>query len=542
MPCEQYSEQLLDYILGDSDEQQAAGVESHLASCKACADEVRDLREIIRTLREADQAATTVGRDPHFKSRVIHKIPQRRRELVILRRKRTASKATFVAATVAAALFIVVIVYLLATDFHQKNATMDSMPEFAQMRPGEGPPGTARPSEETAGRPVQEVVESAQKRSEPSAEVDREDYAPDAGGELVVIEPAPEPVPDKLPPGPGGAESGQLVEEAGSEPATREAGAHSSKWVAQLRHVRGEVQLKRAGSDRWVRGAGQEKISVGDSIRTSRGGGGTISLTVGGAAVLNRSSTLTFNSWAEYELEKGEVLACSYRWPLTVRSGAVRVLAKRSDVCVRRKTRHTWVMALNGSVQVISGEHTASLAPGMAAVVAGEGKPEIIQNVDVGKEIDWVSDASEKFKVWLEGECCSVKEGYFVLQQTRRDLSNYRSLCKIGKSASLSWRMRLPYAMPCYIWVRYARREREPEKIGLTVNREKVGEKVISKASAKWFWIRAFKVTLKRRSALRLSLESRKPLNSRVDLILITNDPGFKPPREMPKGGFYGKR
>ena len=49
-------------------------------------------------------------------------------------------------------------------------------------------------------------------------------------------------------------------------------------------------------------------------------------------------------------------------------------------------------------------------------------------------------------------------------------------------------------------------------------------------------------VTLGRRNDIRLSFTSNKHVKSSIDLVLVTNDPDFKPPRDIPKGGYYGKK
>ncbi len=55
MVCESYDKYLVDYVFGETDPAQSAEIEEHLSSCRACADEVRGIRETVRILREADE-------------------------------------------------------------------------------------------------------------------------------------------------------------------------------------------------------------------------------------------------------------------------------------------------------------------------------------------------------------------------------------------------------------------------------------------------------------------------------------------------------
>jgi hypothetical protein len=299
---------------------------------------------------------------------------------------------------------------------------------------------------------------------------------------------------------------------------TKELDKSSEELVALLYNVQGSVMLKRSGTDKWLRGAESDKLFKGDSIKTGTRDSGVALLKAGGAVVFNRSSILNFESQTECGLEKGEVLASGYRQPLVLKSAGVRVQVRLANACIQRRTRDVRVVAASGTVQVDPGT-------GQTCVPAGS----------------WVCGATKSFRIWVEGEC-SKHTGYCVVQQGASNLSNCASLYKTGTSAQLCWLARLVHAMPCYIWVRYSRASKEPEDIALHVNGVKIEEKTIKPAAPDWVWVKAFKVALDRRNEMMLSFTSKKPAESYVDLVLLTNDPSFKPTTDVPKDGYYGKK
>jgi hypothetical protein len=358
--------------------------------------------------------------------------------------------------------------------------------------------------------------------------------------EVEPVEPVPAHSPDAL--ADASEEFGPVADPDKDRPETsREVeGTELRDCVAVLWHVRGEVHVRRSESENWSRGEENDRLYSGDSLKTSARDGGTVSLATGGSLVLNRSTSLDFKSQTEFELEKGEVLACSYKNPVILACSSVKVGLTDCDALVERRTRDTRVLAVNGKVQVTCGEQTSTIAAGEGIVVASDGSSETISKVSLDKELDWVCESGRKFKLWLEGECCRLG-GYFVVQQNDPNLSNFASIHKTCDTSFVSWRVKLPHYTPCYIWIRYARSEREPEDIALVNNRETVDEKTITAAGGKWFWVKAFKTTLGRTNSMKLVFSSKKPVMSRIDLILITNDPNFKPPADMPKDGYYGR-
>ncbi len=542
MTCESYSEHLVDYVFGETGSARTADIESHLSSCAPCADEVRAIRETVRVLREADEIANQVRPDPQFASRVLRKMPQRRRDSVALIRRHSRSRLPLVAALSAAAVLLAVVVYVLAAH-DSYYETKDDSERWTQAPGGKKSPGKPHPADSPHERPGQEPIRPPDTLPEPSNEADQE------GGEFVEVEepgiepdgPVPAPSPDVKGEEPQDLGPIPVPGEPAPELATHPQEKPLKEWVARLYNVRGEFQLRRSGTDKWLRGSQTDKILKGDAIKTGSRGSGVVSLSAGGSVVFNRATVLSFKSHTEYEIEKGEVLACSHWRPLTLNCNGVSVEVKRASAYIQRRTRDTRVIAADGAVQVRCDGKTSVIAPGKGAIISADGKTEAIQKVNLEKEIEWVCEATRKFKLWIEGECCR-HFGYFVVQQHSRDLSNFASVYKVGTSAYLSWRLRLPHAMPCYVWVRYSRNEREPEKVGLVVNCRKVEEKTIKAASAKWFWVRAFKVSLGRRNDMKLGFTSKKHVKSRVDLVLVTNDPDFKPARSIPKGGYYGKK
>jgi hypothetical protein len=443
----------------------------------------------------------------------------------------------------AASVLLAVIIYFLATE-SQRSGIIDDSGKMEQAPLADESTGKPHPADSMAHRPGHDSTRGQETPPQPSREADREGGEAD---EMVVVEPEvePGPVPAQSPDEVAGA-----PEDAGSEPVADERLAkHATEaeepalkdWVAFLYHTRGDVHLKRSGTDKWVRNSQKEKIFKGDSIKTSSRGGGTVSLSAGGSVALNRSTLLSFRSHTESELEKGEILACSYRRPLAFSCNNVLVKVEKSGAYIQRRTKDTRIIAASGLVSIECDGKTSTIAAGKGVVVSSGGKVKTIQKLSLEKEIEWVCDASRKFKVWLEGECCRHRS-YCVIQRNVPNLSNLASVHKIGTAGSLFWRLKLPHSMPCYIWVRYSRTDREPENIGLIVNGKKAGEETITPAGKKWFWIRAFKTTLGHSNNMKLYFTSEKHVRSKVDLILITNDSSFKPPKDIPKGGYYGKK
>lgn len=543
MTCENYKEMIVDYVLGDLDAARAAEVESHIEDCAICLREVRDVQGILKTLRDADERVNRVSRDAHFRNRVMQKIPYRRRESVVLMHRHSSIRIPLAAALSAAAIFLAVIIYILAADSYNSKNNADSE-RMEQVPLADKSPGKPHPVDSMAHRPGQNSAEGRDTPPQPSNEADREGGDSD---EMVVVEPEVEP-------GPVPAHTPKIMAEKQKEPsiedvpdeklaelATEPESKTDDNLVALLYHTRGEVHVKRSGTDKWVRSSENDKLFQGDSIKTSSRGGGTASLAAGGSVVLNRSTVFSFLSDTESALEKGEVLACSYRKPFTLNCSSVLVKVERSEAYIHRRNNDTKVIAANGVVAIEYDGKTSILSAGKGIVVSSGGKLKAIQKLDLEKEIEWVCDAGKKFKVWLEGESCR-HSGYCAIQRNSSNLSNMASLHKMCSKGSLLWRLKLPHTMPCYIWVRYSRSEKEPEEISLFINRKKVGEETIKAAGKKWFWVRAFRTTLGRSNSMKLYFTSKKPVKSFVDLILITNDSGFKPQQDLPKGGYYGKK
>jgi hypothetical protein len=543
MTCEEYNRILVDYVLGDIDRARSAEVELHLAECKNCAREVQEISRTLDLLREADGRVSAVSPDPRFRNRVMHKIPHRKRDSVVLMHRRSSSKVPLAAALSAAAIFLAVIIYILAAD-SSNSKTMENSENMEQVPLAERSSGKPHPVDSMAHRPGHDSAKTQDTLPQPSKEADQEGGEP---GEMVVVEPEvePGPVPAQTPEAVAKEHEKPSMEDVPDENlpefATEPGKDSAGKWVAFLYHTRGEVQVKRGGSDKWTRGSQDEKIYQGDTVKTSSRGGGAVSLSMGGSVVLNRSTVFSFLSHTESALEKGEILACSYRKPFTLNCNNVLVKVQNSGAYVQHRTKDTRIVAASGVVNIEYNGKTSVLPAGKGIVVTSGGKVKAIQKVNLEKEIEWVCDAGRKFKIWLEGESCR-HSGYCAIQRNSSNLSNMASLHKMCSTGSLFWRLRLPHTMPCYIWVRYSKSEREPEKIGLIVNRNKIGEETINAAGKKWFWIRAFRTTLGRSNSMKLYFTSKKPVRSCVDLILITNDSSFKPPQVIPKGGYYGKK
>jgi len=540
MNCHKYNDKLLDFVLGETGRDDAAEIENHISACEACAGEVREIRRVITTLREADEIASHVGPDPQFKNRVFRKIPQRRRESVVIVHRHGRSKAPLVAALSAAALLLAVIVYVLAVQSQQIETETDSG-RWARVTE-KSTSGKPHLVDSKPQRPGLDTIQSQDSNSQPSKEADRK------GIEAGEIDETEEPV------GPAPAPSPELVAEepqdflpipvAGEIPPDIDTETElkpMKKWIAQLYDIKGNVMLCKKGTDKWIRLSESDKIYEGDKIRTSSLGSGIVSLSAGGSVVLNRSSVLCFDSHTSYSLENGDVLTSSQRRPIFLKSGEMVARIKRSEAYVqRRKNKSTRIVATAGVIEIKAGRKTLSVPAGKGITIDTKGMAKDCDKIDIAKEIEWVAQAARKFKLWIEGESCR-HFGYFVVQEKSRDISNSTSLHKACASARLSWGLKLPHTVPCYIWVRYARVDRDAEDIELIINGSEIEKKTISAASAKYFWLRAFKTTLSQRNDLKLSFTSNKCVRSRVDLILVTNDPDFKPSREVPKAGYYGK-
>lgn len=542
MVCREYQEQLIDFVLDETGAEQSAEVQSHLRACPLCAAEVESIRSTVRLLREADEIANRVSPDPHFRSRVVRKIPQRRRESVMLMRRRSASRTPLIAALSAAAILLAVVIYVLSADSSYFDPKQHKE-KVAEAPESDRSPVMPHPVESTGQRLGQDLARPSDAPPQPSEEADQMGSETEElveGPELEPVGPVPAPSPDlksekeeDLGPIPvPGEPYPELVTKPHEKP--------FKEWVAQLYSARGEVQVRRGEQGKWVRASESDKFFRGESIRTSRGGA-VASLSAGGTVVLNRSSALSFLSHTECELEKGEILASSHGRPLVLESSGVRVTVDGADAYVQRRTRDTRIIAAGGIVRVDSKGHKRSVASGKGVVIDADGKAREIDRVNLEEEIEWISDAAREFKLWVEGECCR-HNGYCAIQQNDPNLSNLGALHKVNARASLSWRLRLPHTMPCYVWVRYSRSSRDPEDVALVLNRSKVQEKTIKAAGAKWFWVKAFKATLGRCNDMKLFFSSTKHVRSRVDLILITNDPDFVPSRDIPKGGYYGSK
>jgi hypothetical protein len=542
MDCEGCREHLVDYVLGDDGAGRGDGIEAHLANCAFCAGEEESIRRVVQTLRETDEAVNKTWPDRNFRNRVIRKVPHRRRDSVVLVRQRAPSRAPLLAALTAAAVLLAVVIYVLVADSYDA-AGRGSSETWAGAPKVDRASGTPQP-DNLGARPSESSRQPAKTPPRPSSEADQKGRVTDKANE----EPEEDPV------GPVPAQSPVVIaekpEDVGpiavsddpeTDPSTEMDNRPLKDYVARLYQLNGEVRVKRSGKDTWDRGQEYDKIFKGDTVTTSSKGGGLVLLSIGGAAVMNRSTVLNFVSHSECELGKGEVLASCSRRPLLLSSGGIPVKMKHSDVYIQRKGKELRIVAVKGKAHVGKDGRSSTVESGKGIIVKGDGRHEKLEKVNVASEIEWVNEAGKKFKLWIEGECCR-HNGFFVVQQAVRNLSNCASVYKAGRTGYLSWRVRLPHATPCYVWVRYARNGRESEDIGLVVNCRKVGEKTISSANAKWVWIKAFKVTFGRHNDVKLYLSSKKPVESRVDLILITNDRNFRPSTHLPRGGYYGKK
>ncbi len=542
MTCKEYRKHLIDYVLGDVEAGHGELIKTHLADCASCAGEAESIRKVVETLREADEAANRMRPDRNFRNRVIRRIQPRRRESVVLARQRTPSRAPLLAALSAAAVLLAAVIYILVVDSYDA-ADRGSSEKWAGAPKPDSATGMPQPGH-LGARPSESSPQPVETPPRPSSEADREGRVNDMAGE----EPEEEPVGPV--PAHSSVEIAENPEDVGPIAVSDDSEMDTStemddkpltEWVARLHQLNGEIRVKRSGKDTWDRGQEYEKIYKGDAIKTSSKGGGLVLLSIGGTAVMNRSTVLNFMSHSECELSKGEVLASCSRRPLVLNSEGIPVSMKHSDIYIQRKGKELRVISVKGTASVGSGKKSSSIESGEGVVVKADGKHEKLQKLNVSNEIEWVNDASRKFKLWIEGECCR-HNGFFVVQQAVSNLSNCASVYKAGRTGYLSWRVRLPHATPCYVWVRYARNERESEDIGLVINCRKVAEKTISNGSPKWVWIRALKVTFGRHNDVKLYLSSKQPVSSRIDLILITNDRNFRPSTNLPRGGYYGKK
>ncbi len=540
MSCERYKDELVEYALGEADSRVRARVEAHLTSCGRCSAEVAEYVRVIETLREADRVSSRVRRDKQFRDRCLNKIQHRRRAVQYQSRGKLASRAPLIAALSTAAIFLVAIIYILATQDSRYRGIREGVLKFPQAKA----PESARDAGEVGLPLTPPVQEPAQQVSQP------EDTAPPQDTTDKQAEPAPGRREGTEPPVRVAEESEEITpvpfeDFPKFDPATEEVGKPSQRrGVAKLMHVRGQVQLKRKDTEDWAKAGGEEILFAGDSIKTGSRDSSVLCLTVCGTAVLDRGTSLMFKSFNELELQKGEVLASSRYRPLSVDCGAVRVFARGSDACIRQRSKETRLIAVRGSVLLRYGKEKKQekvVSERQGVVVRSGAKIQELKKLEIEKELGWLASAGPKFRLWIEGECC-CHEGFAVIQRGDKNLSNRCDLHKSSRTASLWWRVKLPYNMPCYVWVRYSRPKRASEKIGLFVNHQKIGEKKITKAGFEWVWVKAFKVTLGRRNLMKLYFTSKKPATSRVDLILITNDADFTPPLAVPKGGYYGNK